>query len=93
MNLPKALVRSIDLKRLHSRAYALSLRHLPNYSWHHLRGEENTEHGKSLRKEQTHDREHQHQASLQVWHTEKKHWRTNFLQHQEEQGLKILKYY
>lgn len=45
--------------------------HLPNYSWHHFRSEEHTEHGESLREEQTHDREHQHQASLQVWHTQR----------------------
>lgn len=45
--------------------------HLPNYGGHHLTGEEHAEHGESLREQQTHDREHQHQATTQVWHVKR----------------------
>lgn len=44
--------------------------HLPNHGRHHLTGEEYAEHGESLREQQPHDREHQHQATMQVCHTE-----------------------
>lgn len=42
--------------------------HLPDHGRHHLTGKEHTELGESLREEQTHHREHQHQATTQVWH-------------------------
>lgn len=47
--------------------------HLPNHGRHHLTGKEGTEHGESLREQQPHDREHQHQASMQIWHTKQQH--------------------
>lgn len=37
-----------------------------DHGWHNFTGEEGTEHGKSLREQQAHHREDQHQAALEI---------------------------
>lgn len=49
-----------------------SSQHSPNYSGHHLTGEEDTEHGKSLAEQQAHSRERQHQEATEVWNIKNK---------------------
>lgn len=63
----KELLRGSDLLLVSS-----SSQHSPNYSGHHLTGEEDTEHGKSLAEQQAHGRERQHQEANEVWNIKKK---------------------
>lgn len=45
----------------------LKQRHSPDHGGHDFTGEEGTEHGKSLREQQTHHREDQHQPAFEIW--------------------------
>lgn len=47
-----------------------NISHLPNHRWHHFTSKEHAQHGESLREQETHDGEHQHQPAVQIWHTE-----------------------
>lgn len=55
--------------------------HLPNYGRHDLTGKEHAEHGESLRKQQSHNREHQHHDTVQVCHIKDNLFSVQMLQH------------